>query len=67
MSLVSNISFSEEVNLNDSIEFLRNSSPNQTQEFKPNLEIISDISSDDRVSSSLSRKYFLINSKYIYS
>lgn len=67
MSLVSNISFSEEVNLNDSIEFLRSSSPNQTQEFKPNLEIISDISSDDRFSSSLSRKYFLINSKYIYS
>ena len=67
MSLLSSNSFLEEVNLNDSIDFLRSSSINQNQEFKPNLERVSDLSSDDRVSSSLSRKYFLINLKNIYS
>ena len=60
MSFLSNNSFSEEINLNNSIDFLRNSSPIQKQEFKPSLEGASDLSSDERTSSTLSRK-FLFN------
>ena len=56
MSFLSNYSFSEEINLNDSIEFLRNSSPIQKQDLKPNLEIPIDLSSDERNSSALSSK-----------
>ena len=67
MSLVSNISFSEEVNLNDSIDFLRNSSPIQKQELKPSLEGSSDLCSDDRTLSALSRKYLLNYYIFIYS
>ena len=59
MSFISNYLFSEEINLNDSIEFLRNSSPNKKQEFKPNIEGTSDLSSDERTSSTLSRKFLL--------
>ena len=58
MSFVQNYSFSEEINLNDSIEFLRNSSPNQKQEVKPSIEGTSDLSSDERTSSTLSRKFY---------
>ena len=60
MSFLSNNSFSEEINLNDSIDFLRNSSLIHKQEFKSSLEGASDLSSDERTSSSLSRK-FLFN------
>ena len=56
MSFLSNYSFSEEINLNDSIEFLRNSSPIQKQDLKPNLEIPTDLSSDERNSSAVSSK-----------
>ena len=59
MSFMSNYLVSEEINLNDSIEFLRYSSPNQKQEFKPNIEGNSDLSSDERTSSTLSRKFLL--------
>ena len=59
MSFPSNYSFSEKINLNDSIEFLRNLSPNQKQEFKPSLEGASDLSSDERTSSTLSCKFLL--------
>ena len=67
MSFLSNYSFSEEINLNDSIEFLRNSSPIQKQDLKPNLDGPTDLSSDERNSSALSSKYFLINFKNVYS
>ena len=60
MSFLSNYSFSEEINLNNSIDFLRNSSPIHKQEFKPSLEGTSDLSSVERTSSTLSRK-FLFN------
>ena len=60
MSFLSNNSFSEEINLNNSIDFLRNSSPIQKQEFKLSLEGASDLSSVERTSSTLSRK-FLFN------
>ena len=57
MSLKSDLSFSEEVNLNDSEEFLRNSTPNKKEEPKRNSQATTtDLSSEDRISSNLSRK-----------
>ena len=57
MSLKSDLSFSEEVNLNDSEEFLRNSTPNKKEEPKRNSQTTTtDLSSEDRIPSNLSRK-----------
>ena len=57
MSLKSDLFFSEEVNLNDSEEFLRNSIPNKKEEPKRNSQTTTtDLSSDDRIPSNLSRK-----------
>ena len=57
MSLKSDLSFSEEVNLNDSEEFLRNSIPNKKEEPKRNSQATTtDLSSEDRIPSNLSRK-----------
>ena len=56
MSLKSDLSFSEEVNLNDSEEFLRNSTPNKKEEPKRNSQATTtDLSSEDRIASNLSR------------
>ena len=56
MSLKSDLSFSEEVNLNDSEEFLRNSTANKKEEPKRNSQATtSDLSSEDRIPSNLSR------------
>lgn len=61
MSLESNFSIYGEVNLNDSIEFLRNSTPTKKEELKRNSEATTtDLSIEDRNSSGLSRKYKLI-------
>ena len=57
MSSLSDSSLSEEVSLNDSIDFLRNpeSAPNAL--FKPNFERASNISQEERTSSTLSSKF----------
>ena len=57
MSLKSDLSFSEEVNLNDSEEVLRNSTPNKKEETKRSSQATTtDLSSEDRIPSNLSRK-----------
>ena len=57
MSLKSDLSFSEEVNLNDSEEFLRNSIPNKKEESKRNSQATTTgLNSEDRIPSNLSRK-----------
>jgi hypothetical protein len=46
------------VNLNDSEEFLRNSTPNKKEEPKRNSQATTtDLSSEDRIPSNLSRNY----------
>lgn len=58
MSFKSNFSLFEEFNLNDSIEFLRNSTPEKKEEPKRHSQVTTtDLSLDDRTSSTLSRKY----------
>ena len=60
MSSLSDSSLSEEISLNDSIDFLKipESAPNAL--FKPNFERASNISQEERTSSTLSSKFFLI-------
>jgi len=57
MSLKSDLSFSEEVNLNDSEEFIHNSFPNKKNDQKRNSQATTtDLSIEDRIPSNLSRK-----------
>ena len=51
-----------DINLNDSIEFIRNSeiSEKEEQETKRNSDLATDISSEEKIPSSLSRKFYLI-------
>lgn len=52
-----------EINLNDSIEFIRNSDISQKVEQEPKCisDLGTDLSSDEKTSSTLSRKFLLIN------
>ena len=57
MSIKSDLSFSEEVNLNDSEEFIRNSLQSKKDEQKRNSQVTTtDLSIEDRIPSNHSRK-----------
>ena len=55
MSYSSKFSFSEEINLNDSFEFIRNSAPLEKREFNLKSNSITDLS-EEKTSSTFSRK-----------
>ena len=57
MSYSSKFSFFEEINLNDSIEYKRNSVPIEKKEFNFKSESITDLSCETKTSSTVSRKY----------
>lgn len=57
MCSLSDSSLNEEISLNDSIDFIKNSDPLPCGYLKPNLERNSNISQEDRTSNTLSSKY----------
>ena len=60
---MSDISLSDELdlNLNDSVEFIRNSELSQKEEPKRNSNSTTDLSLEEKTASTLSRKFYLFN------
>ena len=60
---MSDISLSDELdlNLNDSVEFIRNSELSQKEEPKRNSDLTTDLSLEEKTVSTLSRKFYLFN------
>jgi hypothetical protein len=60
---MSDISLSDELdlNLNDSVEFIRNSELSQKEEPKRNSDLTTDLSLEEKTASTLSRKFYLFN------
>ena len=60
---MTDISLSDELdlNLNDSVEFIRNSELSQKEEPKRNSDLTTDLSLEEKTASTLSRKFYLFN------
>lgn len=60
---MSDISLSDELdlNINDSVEFIRNSELSQKEEPKRNSDLTTDLSLEEKTASTLSRKFYLFN------
>ena len=60
---MSDISLSDELdlNLNDSVEFIRNSELSQKEEPKRISDLTTDLSLEEKTASTLSRKFYLFN------
>ena len=60
---MSDISLSDELdlNVNDSVEFIRNSELSQKEEPKRNSDLTTDLSLEEKTVSTLSRKFYLFN------
>lgn len=60
---MSDISLSDELdlNINDSVEFIRNSELSQKEEPKRNSDLTTDLSLEEKTVSTLSRKFYLFN------
>ena len=60
---MSDISLSDELdlNLNDSVEFIRNSELSQKEEPKRNSDLTTDLSLEEKTASTLSGKFYLFN------
>lgn len=60
---MSDISLSDELdlNVNDSVEFIRNSELSQKEEPKRNSDLTTDLSLEEKTASTLSRKFYLFN------
>ena len=57
MNIISNFSFSEEININDTVECIRNSTPTKKGELKNKLERATNLSQEERTSSTNSSNY----------
>ena len=60
---MSDISLSDELdlNVNDSVEFIRNSELSQKEEPKRNSDLTTDLCLEEKTASTLSRKFYLFN------
>ncbi len=60
---MSDISLSDELdlNVNDSVEFIRNSELSQKEEPKRISDLTTDLSLEEKTASTLSRKFYLFN------